>query len=301
MVGGVGAERQDAVQRVAVRAQIVLGAAAGQSNNGLAKALGISRPTLLRWRERYVEAGVTGLLKDAPRPGRRKRIRPEKVEVHRDCDSAHDAAWSPRTGACGPCRSPRRSTTMVSRSVGCYRRCRSAPRTTRAQHHGEGRRSEDGDTGEAIKDYTVDKKNEAVAHAKKLGRDIDVKIKELDAHASKQTGEAKAKSREMIKDLTAKRAKVSAKLSELSKATKASWAIRKKPSATPGRIWQSPTTRPWPRSRSKPSRHPTGADCRDPVVGARSQFRKVRGLPWHLWSEGAQYTPRCCRRSTPLC
>jgi DNA-binding Lrp family transcriptional regulator len=48
-------------QRVAVRAQIVLGAAAGQSNNGLAKALGISRPTLLRWRQRYVEAGVTGL------------------------------------------------------------------------------------------------------------------------------------------------------------------------------------------------------------------------------------------------
>ena len=44
-------------QRVALRAQIVLGAAAGQSNNGLAKALGISRPTLLRWRERYVEAG----------------------------------------------------------------------------------------------------------------------------------------------------------------------------------------------------------------------------------------------------
>jgi len=68
-------------QRVAVRAQIVLGAAAGQSNNGLAKALGISRPTLLRWRERYVAAGVTGLLKDAPRPGRRKRIRPEKVEA----------------------------------------------------------------------------------------------------------------------------------------------------------------------------------------------------------------------------
>ena len=84
------------------------------------------------------------------------------------------------------------------------------------------------DTGEAIKDYTVDKKNEAVAHAKKLGRDIDVKIKELDAHASKQTGEAKVKSREMIKDLTAKRAKVSAKLSELSKATKASWDDTKK-------------------------------------------------------------------------
>src|SRR5467141_1001800 len=66
---------------VALRARIVLGAAGGQSNNGLAKELGISRPTLLRWRQRYMEAGVTGLLKDAPRPGRRKRIRPEKVEA----------------------------------------------------------------------------------------------------------------------------------------------------------------------------------------------------------------------------
>src|SRR6266851_3691001 len=68
-------------QRVVLRARIVLGAAAGQSNHGLAKALGISRPTLLRWRQRYVEAGVGGLLKDAPRPGRHKRIRPEKVEA----------------------------------------------------------------------------------------------------------------------------------------------------------------------------------------------------------------------------
>jgi Homeodomain-like domain len=41
----------------------------------------ISRPTLLRWRLRYVDAGVAGLLKDAPRPGRKKRIRPEKVEA----------------------------------------------------------------------------------------------------------------------------------------------------------------------------------------------------------------------------
>ncbi len=68
-------------QRIVLRARIVLGAAAGQSNNGLAKALGISRPTLLRWRQRYVEAGMGGLLKDAPRPGRHKRIRPEKVEA----------------------------------------------------------------------------------------------------------------------------------------------------------------------------------------------------------------------------
>ena len=84
------------------------------------------------------------------------------------------------------------------------------------------------ETGEAIKDYTVDKKDEAIAHAKKLGRDIDAKIKELEARASKQPGEAKAKSEQMIKDLKAKRAKVSAKLKDLSKATKTSWDETKK-------------------------------------------------------------------------
>jgi DNA-binding ferritin-like protein len=84
------------------------------------------------------------------------------------------------------------------------------------------------ETGESIRDYTVDKKDEAVALAKKLGSDIDAKIKELEAQASKQAGEAKAKSERMIKDLKAKRAKVSAKLNNLSKATKASWDETKK-------------------------------------------------------------------------
>jgi Spy/CpxP family protein refolding chaperone len=84
------------------------------------------------------------------------------------------------------------------------------------------------DTGEAIKDYTVEKKDEAVAHARKLGRDIDAKIKSMETKASKETGEAKAKSKEMIKDLKAKRAKVSSKLNDLSKATKASWDETKK-------------------------------------------------------------------------
>ena len=84
------------------------------------------------------------------------------------------------------------------------------------------------DTGDAIKDYTVDKKNEAVAQAKKLGRNIDAKIKELDAQASKQAGEAKVKSKDMIKDLKAKRAVVSSKFKDLSKATKASWDDTKK-------------------------------------------------------------------------
>src|SRR5438132_3506381 len=68
-------------QRVALRARLVLGAAEGRPNHALAKDLGISRPTLLLWRQRYAEVGVAGVLKDAARPGRKKRIRPERVEA----------------------------------------------------------------------------------------------------------------------------------------------------------------------------------------------------------------------------
>jgi transposase len=90
-------------QRVALRARIVLGAADGRSNNGLAQELGITRPTVLLWRHRYKQAGVPGLLKDAPRPGRRKRIPVKKVEAILT-DTLHttprDAThWSTRTMA----------------------------------------------------------------------------------------------------------------------------------------------------------------------------------------------------------
>jgi gas vesicle protein len=79
------------------------------------------------------------------------------------------------------------------------------------------------DTGQAIKDYTVEKKDEAVAHAKKITADLEAKIKDLEAQASKQTGEIKARSQAQIKILKAKRAKAAQKVTELSRATKASW------------------------------------------------------------------------------
>jgi len=68
-------------QKAALRARIVLGAAEGRANIALARELGVSRPTVLLWRERYAETGVAGLLKDAPRPGRKKRIGARKVEA----------------------------------------------------------------------------------------------------------------------------------------------------------------------------------------------------------------------------
>ncbi len=79
------------------------------------------------------------------------------------------------------------------------------------------------ETGQAIRDYSVEKKDEAVAHARKITADLEAKIKDLEAQAAKQTGEVKARSQAQIKELKAKRAKASAKASELGRATKASW------------------------------------------------------------------------------
>lgn len=94
---------RNTAQRVALRARIVLGAAAGRSNNSLAQELAITRPTVLLWRQRYTQAGVSGLLRDAPRPGRRRRIGAPRVEAivkatlhSTPRDATH---WSSRTMA----------------------------------------------------------------------------------------------------------------------------------------------------------------------------------------------------------
>jgi len=72
---------RNTAQKVALRARIILGAAEGLANNRLAKQLGVTRPTILLWRQRYAKAGVAGLLRDAPRPGRRQRIGARQVEA----------------------------------------------------------------------------------------------------------------------------------------------------------------------------------------------------------------------------
>ena len=75
------ASGRNTAQKVVLRAKIVLGAADGTANNALAKKLGTSRPTVLLWRERFQQGGVEALLRDAPRPGRKKRISDRKVEA----------------------------------------------------------------------------------------------------------------------------------------------------------------------------------------------------------------------------
>ncbi len=67
-------------QRVARRARLVLMAADDISNSETARVVGVSRPTVLLWRARFERFGVAGLLKDAPRPGRKKRLASELVQ-----------------------------------------------------------------------------------------------------------------------------------------------------------------------------------------------------------------------------
>lgn len=61
-----------------MRARIVLAAAAGQNNTEIAAQVGVSRQTARRWRTRFVEDRVDGLL-DEPRPGPPRTVSDEQV------------------------------------------------------------------------------------------------------------------------------------------------------------------------------------------------------------------------------
>src|SRR5947207_15190248 len=63
---------------LAQRARIVLLASEGVRNAEIAERVGVSRPTVNRWRARYVEAGVDGLA-DEDRPGRPKMVDPRRI------------------------------------------------------------------------------------------------------------------------------------------------------------------------------------------------------------------------------
>lgn len=55
------------------RAQIVLAVAGGAGVSATARTLGVSRPTVIKWRDRFSAAGVDGLA-DLPRSGRPKTV-----------------------------------------------------------------------------------------------------------------------------------------------------------------------------------------------------------------------------------
>ncbi len=64
-------------QRVVERAKIILSSADGMSGNEICVQVGVSRPMVTRWLNRYEADGLSALLSDRPRSGRPLRITPE--------------------------------------------------------------------------------------------------------------------------------------------------------------------------------------------------------------------------------
>ena len=73
------ARRRRSAAGLAQRSRIVLACARGETNTAVAERVGVSVPTVRRWRGRFVEQRLDGLL-DEPRPGRPRTIDDEQVE-----------------------------------------------------------------------------------------------------------------------------------------------------------------------------------------------------------------------------
>src|SRR6266487_573091 len=70
-------QRRKSAQALALRCRIVLACADGLSNAEVADRLGVSRPTVGKWRSRFVERRLKGLV-DEERPGAPRKITDEK-------------------------------------------------------------------------------------------------------------------------------------------------------------------------------------------------------------------------------
>ena len=105
-------------QRLVERAKIILLASEGKQNLEIAEQLGISRHTVARWRSRFIEQGITGLEKDAPRSGRTPRLDVSgiirKTTQEKPANATH---WSTRSMA----RAVGVSEASVRRVVACPR------------------------------------------------------------------------------------------------------------------------------------------------------------------------------------
>ncbi len=92
--------RPTSAQRLALRARIVLAAAAGRPNTAIAADLRVTLPTVRKWRDRFAATRLDGLA-DEPRPGAPRTITDAHVEAaltrtleSRPTDATH---WSTRT------------------------------------------------------------------------------------------------------------------------------------------------------------------------------------------------------------
>jgi transposase len=70
---------QKTPQSVAMRARIVLMAGEGHSNSAIARELGVSRPTVIMWRERFAAGGPAALTEVKAGRGRKRTITAVKI------------------------------------------------------------------------------------------------------------------------------------------------------------------------------------------------------------------------------
>ena len=98
-------EKQARARRVSVRlaqrSKMILLAAAGFSDLKIATELSVKRQTVARWRSRFIRQGLSGIEKDAPRPGRKPQISAKRVQEivrlttqEKPADATH---WSTRS------------------------------------------------------------------------------------------------------------------------------------------------------------------------------------------------------------
>jgi len=73
------ARRPKSARALAQRSRIVLACAEGQSNKAVAERERVTGQTVGKWRARFVDRGLDGLV-DEPRPGRPRTISDEQVE-----------------------------------------------------------------------------------------------------------------------------------------------------------------------------------------------------------------------------
>jgi transposase len=98
--------RPKTAQALAMRARIVLLAGEGVSNAAIATQVATTKQTAGKWRQRYLDFGLDGLL-DEPRPGAPRKLTDAAIEalLTRTLESQPEAAthWSTRemARACG--------------------------------------------------------------------------------------------------------------------------------------------------------------------------------------------------------
>ena len=97
------ARARSAPARSVERARIVLLANAGLQDREIAARLRITPEKSARWRNRFLDGGMSALEKDAPRPGRTQTITPAKIQdivrmttQQKPLNATH---WSTRTMA----------------------------------------------------------------------------------------------------------------------------------------------------------------------------------------------------------